>query len=146
MPKGSGDSALLRNPPVLISESADEFVALRNCLEQEIKPRGFIEQMYVADISSILWDILRWRRCKVAIINTAVRSALQDLLERVLSEPNDVAKFAEKKAESLSLDWFLDPKAKLEVSEILATFQLDESAIEAEALRQSSADLERIDR
>jgi hypothetical protein len=57
--------ALLPKSPLLITESADEFDALRDAFEQEIKPRGIIEQMYVHDICSIVWEILRLRRCKV---------------------------------------------------------------------------------
>jgi hypothetical protein len=59
---------------LLITESADEFDALRNAFDQEIKPRGIIEQMYVHDISSLVWEILRLRRCKVVIINSAFRT------------------------------------------------------------------------
>jgi hypothetical protein len=131
---------------MLVSESADDFKALRDALENEIKPRGFIERLYVAEISNIVWDILRLRRFKPAIINMAVRSAVRDILKPLLSEPDDLADRAGQKADSLSLGWFTDPQAKKEVLEILATFQLDESAIEAEAFRRSSADIERIDR
>ena len=60
--------ALLPKVPVLITESADEFDALRDAFEREIKPRGIIEQMYVHDICSIVWEILRLRRCKVVIL------------------------------------------------------------------------------
>jgi hypothetical protein len=49
-------------------------------------------------------------------------------------------------ADTLAHSWFHDPKAKKEVSELLANYQLDESAIEAEAIRRSVADLEQIDR
>src|SRR5437773_4867288 len=72
--------AVLPKLPLLITESADEFDALRDAFEREIKPRGIVEQMYVPDISSIVWEILRLRRCKVVIINAAFRSALQELL------------------------------------------------------------------
>jgi hypothetical protein len=139
-------TSLLPDPPMLSSESADDFKALREALEDEIKPRGIIERMIVAEISNIVWEIRRLRRFKPAIINMAIMSALQDLLKPLLSEPDDFADRAGQKADSLSRGWFTDPQAKKEVLEILATFQLDESAIEAEAFRRSSADIERIDR
>jgi hypothetical protein len=81
---------LLPKLPLLITESADEFDALRDAFEREIKPRGIIEQMYVHDISSIVWEILRLRRCKVVIINAAFRSALQSLLKQVLRQPGQL--------------------------------------------------------
>ena len=79
--------ALLPKLPLLITESADEFDALREAFEQEIKPRGIIEQMYIHDICAIVWEILRLRRCKVVIINSAFRSALQNLLTQLLEQP-----------------------------------------------------------
>jgi hypothetical protein len=140
--------ALLPKLPLLITESADEFDALRDAFEQEIKPRGIIEQMYVHDISSIVWEILRLRRCKVVIINSAFRSALEDLLERLLREPGQLSYDGRVliKAQALTHLWFIDKEAKKEVSEILSKFELDESAIEAEAIRRSSSDLELLDR
>jgi hypothetical protein len=137
---------LLPKSPLLITESADEFDALRDAFEQEIKPRGIIEQMYVHDISSIVWEILRLRRCKVVIINAAFRRALGDLLEQLLGQANEDPFEVEDEAEALAQAWFTDQEAKKQVSELLSQFELDESAIEAEAIRRSSSDLEFLDR
>jgi hypothetical protein len=137
---------LLPKLPLLITESAEEFDALRDAFEQEIKPRGIIEQMYVHDMSAIVWEILRLRRCKVVVINSAFRSALQDLLTQLLKEPGQYDWHVQNEAQALAQGWFTDKEAKKQVSEILSRFDLDESAIEAEAIRRSSADLELLDR
>ena len=84
---------LLPKLPLLITESADEFDALRDAFEREIKPRG-----------------------------------------------------VEDEAEALAQAWFTDQEAKKRVSELLSRVELDESAIEAEAIRRSSSDLELLDR
>jgi hypothetical protein len=131
---------------LLITESADEFDALRDAFEREIKPRGIIEQMYVHDISSTVWEILRLRRCKMVIINSAFRSALQSLLKQVLRQPRQYEHDVDAEAQTLAQAWFTDQEAKKQVSEILNRFELDESAIEAEAIRRSSSDLELLDR
>src|SRR5215471_9401618 len=138
--------ALLPKLPLLITESADEFDALRDAFEREIKPRGIIEQMYVHDICAIVWEILRLRRCKVVIINSAFRSALQNLLKQLLRQPGQWEYHVEDEAQALAHAWFTDKEAKKRVSEILGRFNLDESAIEAEAIRASSTDLELLDR
>jgi hypothetical protein len=137
---------LLPKLPLLITESTDEFDALRDAFEQEIKPRGIIEQMYVHDISSIVWEILRLRRCKAVIINSAFRSALQNLLKQLLREPGQNEYEVKDEAEALAQAWFTDQEAKKRVSELLSRVELDESAIEAEAIRRSSSDLELLDR
>jgi hypothetical protein len=144
--RGTNELTLLPKSPLLITESADEFDALRDAFEQEIKPHGIIEQMYVHDISSIVWEILRLRRCKAVIINSAFRSALQDLLKQLLRQPGQYEYEVEDEAQTLAQSWFTDQEAKKQVSEILSRFDLDESAIEAEAIRRSSSDLELLDR
>ena len=98
MSRRSGDNilTLLPKPPVLITESADEFDTLHKALEQDIKPRGVIEHLYVADISFIMWEILRLRRCKAVIINVALQPALKVLLTQFLRE-NDYADFVEQR-------------------------------------------------
>ena len=142
---------LLPAVPLLITESRDEFDRIRNALDQEIKPRGIIEQMDVADIAELHWDILRLRRCKVAIINSELRPALASLLDRLSRKPGDPQEgdllySMSTEAENLAKQWFTDKAGKKQVSELLGQFQLDESAIEAEAIRRSAADLEKIDR
>jgi hypothetical protein len=47
-------------------------------------------------------------------------------------------------AEDLARNWFDDKNAQTRVAELLGQFQLDEGAIEAEAFRLSSEDLERL--
>ena len=88
---------------------------------------------------------LRLRRCKAVIINLAFHSALQGLLTKFLRE-DDYAEFVEDSVDRLAEKWFTDEKVKNIVSQLLARFQLDEFAIEAEALRKSSGDLQQLDR
>jgi len=145
MPR-TNELTLLPKLPLLITESPDEFDAVRDAFEREIKPRGIIEQMYVHDISSIVWEILRLRRCKVVIINSALRSALEHLLVQLLKGPGQYGYEVEDKAQNLAHAWFTDQEAKKRVSEALSRFDLDASAIEAEAIRRSSSDLELLDR
>jgi hypothetical protein len=138
--------ALLPKLPLLLTESADEFDALRDAFEREIKPQGIIEQMYVHDISAIVWEILRLRRCKVMIINAAFRDALERLLMQLLTGPGQYEHEVQDEAETLAHAWFTEQEAKKKVSDVLGRFDLDESAVEAEAIRRSSADLELLDR
>ncbi len=146
MPKrGQYRSNLLPTLPFLITESRDDFDRIRDALDQDLKPRGIIEQMFVADIAVLTWEILRLRRCKTGIINSAFRAALGELLKQILRKPGELV-CEEEEAESLALAWFSDPAVKQQVSELLREFQLDESAIEAEAIRSSAAEFELLDR
>jgi hypothetical protein len=138
-------TALLPRPPLLMTESREDFDQVRNALEREIQPQGIIEQMYVNDMACTVWEIRRLRRCKDTIVNLAFRTGLERVIKQLLREPGELFN-RDDEFEDLALRWFTDPKAKKEVSELLGKFQLDEIAIEAEAIRESSQDLEQLDR
>ena len=138
-----GALALISKPALLLTESAEEFETLRVALVQEIKPHGIIEHMYVAEIARIVWETLHLHRCKAAMIDTAFRAALERLLVRVWKDPDEQAPY--KESEALAFEWFTDPEAKKEVAEILGQFHLDESAIEAEAIKSLAPELEMLD-
>ena len=139
-----GALALISRPALLLTESADEFVRLQTMLAQEIDPHGIIEEMHVAETAKIVWEMLRIHRCKAAMINTAFREALKKLLMQLWKEPGEPMPYEE--SQELALAWFTDPKAKEDVTEILGRFQLDQTAIEAEAIKSLAPDLEVLDR
>src|ERR1700759_4632612 len=132
--------ALRSKPPVLRSESADEYTSLYKKLVEEIRPQGAIEAVYVEEITALIWDIQRLRNCKVSVINQTSRRALESTLTELLTIHEKI------KAQKLTSRWFEDPAAKEEVSEILKRFDLDESAIEAEAIKLASDQLEWLDK
>jgi hypothetical protein len=134
-------------PIVLRTEAEDEFASLHEELEQDIQPKGFIERMYVQDIAALIWEIIRLRRFKTVIINNAFRPALQNILKQILFKPEFIQKLDyELEADTLAYDWFHSQKAKTQVAKLLRQFQLDECAIEAEAFRLMSSDIDRLDR
>jgi hypothetical protein len=143
---GRANSALLPTAQLLITESRDEFNLIRDTLHDQIKPRGIIEQMYVEDIAHLVWEILRLRRSKAAIVNLAFRAALKEVIKQLLIKPGDLNFHVEEQSKNLAYEWFSDPDVKKQIAGLLQQFNLDETAIEAEAFRKSADDLERIDR
>jgi hypothetical protein len=135
-------SKILSKTPLLITESENDFAELKKALTRELQPRSIIEQIYVTDIATIVWDVSRLRRCKVAIVNMAFRDALSNLLYRLLGHDPAHRQIIEKAPG----DWFLNRKVRSEVSELLENFHLDQSAIEAEAIRSKFSELEMLDR
>src|SRR5689334_12783561 len=132
--------------PVLITESVDEFVALRKALDDEIKPNGIIEQAWVDDLAAVMWEILRLLRIKAEILNSAFCKALINILKQVWSEDFEDYFERDRTIADLAWQWLQnDSDAKEKVSELLGQHQLDETAIEAEAFRMRAADLEKLD-
>jgi hypothetical protein len=146
VPHGTHPASTRTTLPLLITESADEFASLRAELEQEIKPKGTIERIYLDDLAAIIWEMQRLRRCKTNIINSAFREALRKLLRHLLTEGNYQDQIvSNRRADDLAQDWFNSKGVKKEVLDILRQFHLDEAAIEAEAINQSLSDLELLD-
>ena len=147
MPKaGRANSGLIPASPLLLTESKDEFNLIRDNLNDQIKPRGIIEQMYVEDVTYLVWEILRLRRSKAAIINLAFRDALTEIVMQLLRKPGEYKHELKDRAEDLAREWFSDSNVRKQISELLQEFDLDETALEAEAFRKSADDLEGIDR
>jgi hypothetical protein len=132
--------------PLLATESKNEFERIRDAVFDEIAPRGIIERMSVADIVYLAWEIRRLRRGKTAMINTAVPHALETLLPGLLREPGEYAHQRRDEAADLAQGWFTDPASKKQILDLLKQFDLDESAIEAEAIRMRAAELKKLDR
>ena len=102
--------------------------------------------MYVADLAYQVWEIIRLRRCKDSMINSQLCASLAKLLARLLTEPGVDLIETENKAHELARAWFTDAEAKARIRKLLNEFELDESAIEAEAVRALAPDLELLDR
>lgn len=123
-------------PPLLVTESADDFNSLKTALSDEIKPRNVIEETYVNDIAVIVWEISRYRRCKAAMLNMTLRAGLVELLAYRLTI------FDRDRASELADRWFTDSESRKLVLDKLAEYHLDESALEAEVVRSCAEALQ----
>ena len=140
----------LPNTPILKSESPEERRSLQEGLEVDLDPNGMMEVILVDDLADLEWEIRRFRRCKATILNMNLPDALLGLV-RHLKSPFTKKPYDRQEAEELEnlcRRWFTDEdeEAREEVAALLREHKLDESAVEAEAYRRCSAELEVVDR
>ena len=128
---------------VLKTESEDEFVKMVEKLERDIQPENFIEELYVNEVAALTWEIIRYRRCKTAIITNANHTALKSILLQIRFKPKSSETLA---ADRLAHEWYYSQKAKEDIAALLKEAGRDESAVEAEAFRQRLSEIEKIDR
>jgi hypothetical protein len=147
MPNRNRRVLLQKSPklPLLITESADDFEVLHDSVARRFQARDIIERKYVDDLASIMWEIDRLRQCKVAMLNTAFRDSLEQVLAQMLTMPGQDQSDVRADAQNLAYAWFTDTKAKKQILELLHRFGLDETAIEAEAMRSLFSELEPIE-
>jgi Mg/Co/Ni transporter MgtE len=138
-------SELLPSPALLVTESKADFYRLRDAFNEDIKPRGPIERMYVSEMAIIAWEIVRLRRFKSAVINERIQKALRIIILHLL--PKDM-EYGERlqDARDLVQNRFSDQASRRRVSELLKENNRDESEAEVQAIRESLAELEQIDR
>jgi hypothetical protein len=127
-----------KRSPLLPTESAEEYECDRSRIEDAIDPCDAIEQIYCEDF---VYDRLQMRRLQRWNLAT-VKAELAEAVYAVLHELNEL--------ENIDVNvvvgqWCTDPVARATVSAILAKHGLDDSAIEAEALRRCSRDVAVID-
>jgi hypothetical protein len=123
-----------RAPCVLITESPDEFARFRKAVFADLQPSGPIEHHYVDAIVALMCEILRWRRIKCQILNSAFFEALQNLLQQAM-QGFECSYERDQEAEDLARRWFTDQDVKAEVAALLDQHGLDETTVEAEAFR-----------
>ena len=133
--------------PVLKGESAEEFERFHDAFIEELKPRGIVEAQLVADIAEKAWEIRRYQRVKTNLINSARRPGVKELLESLIECSRELDyRHRENEIYRLTEQWFGDESDKNEVLQIFERFGLDESAVEAAAMRSAAPDLETLDR
>ena len=139
---------LYSEQPVLRTESKEDFVWLRAEISQDIRPKSFMEKLYVSDIAYHTWQIMRYRRIKTGLLNNELGAALARILRQIQLPPSFFLLPVENMMapKNLAYQWLSDPEIKRCVSSQLQESGTDKSAIEAEAYRQVADDIEGIDR
>jgi hypothetical protein len=62
-------------PSLLKGEDPDAYSQLRAGLTSYVVPSDFIEEIWAREVADLTWDIIRWKRLKVALLNEAIERA-----------------------------------------------------------------------
>jgi hypothetical protein len=138
-------SALFGRPLLLPGEAAAAYDGLFAGIYAAVKPLDALQEMLVADVVALEWEVLRWRRLKSTLLRACQREALEEFLRARLdydlyaedfaddlantlknNMPRDKADIAEQLAHACARN---DPDANKQVGEILAYALLEMSDI-----------------
>jgi hypothetical protein len=68
-------------PPLLLEgEDAAAYDDLLGRIYASVKPIDFIDEMFISDVISLEWEVLRWRRLKLSLMRARGLEALEDFL------------------------------------------------------------------
>jgi hypothetical protein len=146
MPNTSSDLAAAANLPVPLGfappaltrdEDTSPYETLRARVAEAVRPDNFIEEILVRDVVEHVWETVRLRRQKVALINSSAKDGMLSLLLDL--DYDDAIELAK--------GWFArEPAAIAEVDVRLAEAGLGIDAAMAQTLRLHLAEYEGMDR
>ena len=93
--------ALFGRPLLLLGEDAAAYDGLFAGIHAAVKPVDTLEEMLVADVAQLQWEVLRWRRLKSTLLRQCERGALETLLSGEIDYNLYSGDFADRLASTL---------------------------------------------
>jgi hypothetical protein len=78
-------SSLFGPPLVLEGEDSAAYDELVGRIYAAVKPVDVLDEMFIADVASLEWEVLRWRRLKFHLIRSHAHQAVTDFLDKHLN-------------------------------------------------------------
>jgi len=123
--------------PVIRGEEVSDYDTVLTRLSGAVKPADFVEEVWLRDVADLVWDAVRLRRMKAALLNSSAHQGMKELLLNLGIEGSD----------SLSKCWAAgDAEEVQEAEALLAGAGLTMDAVMAHTLRARLTDIERFDR
>jgi hypothetical protein len=135
-------------PPLIAGENRVQFEAMRDQISAAVGPRDFLEEILVNDVVNLVWETLRLRRLRAALLQAAAPEGVDHILNQTIAidwasrQPRVVAKGdAALYAAGLTMDVVMAQTLALKIDEFE---RIDRMGAGAEARRNSA--LREIDR
>lgn len=139
-PHRTDDDSLvaLGAPALLHGESRSAFDRVLADVRAAVGPTEIIEEFFVADVVTVVWEASRWRRLRDSLLSSSMANGLRDVLAPLTRS------FA---SHGLVDRWYAREEAAVaEVDKLLAKAGLTMEDVMAQTLSKKLPDIERIDR
>jgi hypothetical protein len=140
--------SLFGEPQLLEGENAADYHELVARLYAAVKPVDIIDEMFITDVASLQWEVLRWRRLKLNLIREPVLEALPAFLdEQVEYDLQSEADARAQKINELVQEYARhNPDAVTQIQKLLANAGRSMDALLADQLVENRDYLEYIER
>jgi hypothetical protein len=150
---------LLSSPVLLAGEDDASYHELLSRVRTAISPVDIIDEMFIADVVSLEWEVLRWRRLKSSLMRTRGLEALEQFLDEYLDYYDHYQIYFERELAEILRDNLAegqtevdaqvlahkcardDPDADDKVNQILAGINLDMGEILKHARARKAKEL-----
>jgi hypothetical protein len=136
MPKKNHQRIPLKRPsrpPLLSTESPEDFEVLRCAMRQPLSPNNAFEGGLSDDVALGRFRIATYERAKAASIERKMAEAVANLMLQLVRGKEEWEVDTEEDAAALGELWREDPSTKARIKLLLEELNLGDAAIEAEA-------------
>ena len=70
-------------PPLIAGEDQAQYEAMRDQISAAVGPLDFLEEIWVNDVVNLVWETLRLRRLRAALLQRAAPECLLTILEHL---------------------------------------------------------------
>lgn len=139
--------AMLKNPPLLPNESIEEFCGLYDGFLDQLGPETVPQHWLVWHTAILTWEVMRYRRFKVAYMLNQRRVAVGGLIRKAFhASPMRTLRIAGSDIDDNIERYFTDPEYPLLIAQALEKSGYTIDAVESEMFARSLEGLSRIER
>jgi len=125
-------------PPLIAGENQAQYEAMRDQISAAVGPLDFLEEIWVNDVVSLVWETQRLRRLKANFLKADAARGVHRILSPMVSTDS---------SRRLAMNWAArEPDAVAKVDAALATAGLTIDAVMALTLAMNIRQIESIDR
>jgi hypothetical protein len=159
LPQRVGRLAAFGPPPLIGGEDGAAYDELLARVSGAVQPADIFEDIWLRDVVDLVWEALRYRRLKVALMNIAAGGGLVRVLGPLLAAPDPdsepdsepasdpAAAETQPSGRELAARWVArDRDALAQVDQLFAESGLSMDVIMSQALSSKLDHVERIDR
>ena len=149
-PRHPSAAETLGPPPLIPGEERAGYETMLARVTEAVRPDGIVEEAWVRDVVDLIWDAVRWRRLKAALMTASADSGLICVLNTIATEPRPrglpqhwaarkleavAAVDAELEAAGLGMDHVMAQTLRMHIDEVE---RIDRMAASAEARRAAT--------
>jgi hypothetical protein len=105
---------LFNSPVLLAGEDDAAYHELLSRVRTAINPVDIIDEMFIADVASSEWEVLRWRRLQSSLMRTCGLKALEEFLSQHLDYYDHYRKYFEQNLAEILRDNLADGETEVD--------------------------------
>ena len=123
--------------PTVQGENPVRYLEFRRKLDEDLRPKGMIEGMFVETVGRLYWDFITYSTLKTDFLSSTSTDGVERLLRAMLSEQDSAELFRRYRARDL--------EAVSQVQRLIDSLGIDRQQVAAQALAKNLTEVQKIE-